>query len=226
MAKTKKHEKKRSTKTGKKSRSTKRPTKHSSSKHAKRQARKLKSVQKPKLAIKMPDPARYTQKELAKLTKAWYSKLKQSKSTEYPQGFDDIEWFDEATGWGQNSDYLKRPDQERIKHVKLNTLEYYRLCSNYLEHNKVWHSEYYYYVWKCYCDGSTYRKIIKLANKRFKYKRKYRHTLFYIHGAIQHMKAACMQWNLEAEEGLLNPNNVDLYVDDVPLRVREVAGST
>lgn len=186
------------------------------SKHKKKKkpTRPIKRKKRRRLAITMPKSAlgapSLGSKEFAALQATWYDKLAKS-------GFDDIEWCDEATGRGQNSDYLKRPDQERIKHVKLNTYEYYRLCTNYYTHNTKWKSKYYKYIWELYCHGTTYRQIMKLANKRFKPYGE-RHTLYYIHHVIKYTEALCMQWNKEHAEGLLNPNNVDFYIDDVPLR--------
>ncbi len=162
---------------------------------------------KPKRKPGRPFKDRATFKTFAGLQKHWYDKLK-------AEGFDDIEWTDHKSGIGQNSDYLKRADQQRIQHVKPNTYEYFRLCTNYFTNCTRWKSNYHRTSWKLYCEGATYRQILDFCNAKYKQKR----TLFYMHYIIKQLEAKCMVWNERSKYGMLNPAEQDFVVDDIPIK--------
>jgi len=130
--------------------------------------------------------------EFIELQKKWYNKLKAS-------GFEDIEWVDHSTGKGQNSDYLKRPDQMRIRAFTHDKQMYYSLCSNYLAHVKIKNTEHR-FVFNKHAEGLAYRKIMKLFKARFK---KYV-SIFYIHYHIHKFKKLMFEWNKTNSEGLLS----------------------
>lgn len=66
-------------------------------------------------------------KQFKKVQREWYSKLKES-------GFDDLEWFNPKTGFGQNSDYLKKTvffDRKRLGKDR-GTSAFFRLLRHFL----------------------------------------------------------------------------------------------
>lgn len=62
-----------------------------------------------------------------KLQNKWYKKLKE-------EGFEDVEWYNEKTGYGQNSAFLKR-STGYLRHVfDPQTVQLYSLIRNFLVH--------------------------------------------------------------------------------------------
>ncbi len=79
----------------------------------------------------MTDKKFYQNKEFLKTRNEWYEKLKKS-------GFDDLEWYDEKTGMGQGSPYLRskgNPTTGKLrKTYSQSSSEHFRLCRNFLQH--------------------------------------------------------------------------------------------
>lgn len=142
-----------------------------------------------------------------KLTKEWYKRLKDD-------GHDDIEWTGGLVdSCGTGSPFLKRPDQTRIKYAKVNSYEFYRLCTCYLMHNKSWELAGDKLIWAGFTEGTTYRDIQKAFNKKVKPRR----SLFYVFTRIKVLCERMETWHRVDAEGLRNGKE-DFMVDDVLLR--------
>lgn len=166
---------------------------------SKRKKRTYKPRQKPPIKLGSP--------QFAALQKKYYAKLAQ-------KGFKDIEWVDHSTGKGQQSSYLKGSDANKQFAHGTSTLDYYRLCSNFLVHNEKHLTPRELLVWHHWTEGKTLRDIVVLYNKRFKPKR----YLYWIFRLFEQLEARCMDWNISHPEGLLNDANTDFYITDLPLK--------
>ena len=67
----------------------------------------------------------YERADFKKIQKEWYSKLNS-------EGFEDIEWFNPDTGFGQNSPYLKRCTNQIRLRMNPATLRLFRLFQHFL----------------------------------------------------------------------------------------------
>lgn len=145
---------------------------------------------------------------LHKLTKQWYKLLKDD-------GHDDIEWQGGSVdSCGTGSPFLKRPDQTRIKYAKVNSYEYYRLCTCFLTHRgRRWPKKGDKLIWAMHTDGTPYRDIQRLFNAKAKRKI----SLFYVFTRIKELTAEMLEWHKVHPEGLRNGRE-DFHVDDVLLR--------
>ena len=69
----------------------------------------------------------YHSKEFRKLQAEWYEKIKQD-------GFNDIEWFNSDTGFGQNSPFLNPSMGSLRRRLSSSTSQHFRICRNFLQH--------------------------------------------------------------------------------------------
>lgn len=146
-----------------------------------------------------------------KLTKQWYAKLKAA-------GHDDIEWTGGSVdSLGTGSPFLKRPDQTRIKYAKVNSYEFYRLCTCYLVHNTDWELAGDKLIWGGFTEGTTYRTIQAQFNKLMRKRHLPKRSLFYVFTRIKVLNERMERWHKEHPEGLRNGIS-DFMVDDVLLR--------
>lgn len=74
----------------------------------------------------MTKPVKHS-KKFVQLQSKWYQKLKD-------EGFDDIEWYNEESGYGQNSVYMKRSTGHMKATFDPAAAQLYSLYSNFLEH--------------------------------------------------------------------------------------------
>lgn len=142
----------------------------------------------------MPKPGpKLGTKAFAELQAKWYKKLERS-------GFQDIEWADHDTGYGQNSRFLKGDAAAGLgtgnKHRDIE--QFYRLVTNYLTHVPIKGTRMQ-FMCQLFGDGVTYRAIIKAVKKRFKVKI----SLYYVFYHMRKFKAAVMEFNKINPDGLL-----------------------
>lgn len=139
---------------------------------------------------------------IVKLTNKWYKKLADS-------GFKDIEWYDETTGKGQNSDYIKR-SASRMKHqYKPESFEHYRIMRNFVSHYKF-KSNKDRIILEWYADGIRYRKILSKLRRLGGYyayttngnKHRRNISLLTLHRLIKKYVQIAYDWNKADSEGL------------------------
>lgn len=130
-------------------------------------------------------------KDFAALQAKWYAKLADS-------GFEDIEWSDSKTGFGQGTPYLANSGFGKV--YKPETEQYFRLVTNYVTHHELQleQDRQKRYILQLHQDGVSYRDIVKLYNKRFKKKR----SLFFIFYKLRQYRDEIMQWNKTSEHGI------------------------
>lgn len=158
---------------------------------------KLLDLNKPKtvkrmqeLGLPIPSNVDIGTKDFIKLQNQWYKKLKSS-------GFEDIEWLDKSTGLGQNSDFLKDPDQMKTKAYKSETEFFYQMCTNFMTHVKIEPARLR-YLFKLYSEGMPYRDIRKALVKRY---RKYV-SLYFVFYHVKRLKEQMFHFNKTHPEGL------------------------
>lgn len=137
--------------------------------------------------------------KLTELTAEWYQRLKR-------EGFQDIEWYDEYTGYGQNSDFLKQDSRQSAQSFKPETLEYYRIITNFTTHYKF-KSRKHAFIMQKYAEGMPYRKILTATRLEcydwvIKRNGRPRLSLFTLHGMIHKYIKLAYEWNKTDPEGL------------------------
>ena len=161
-----------------------------------------------KAGLPMPAKLELGKKSFAQLQAEWYDKLEQS-------GHNDIEWYDEHTGKGQSSPYLKHTPTHSFAKRAPALFEYYRLCRAFLMHAS-WRGSGFLgdkVLWELHSEGVTYRKIRKHLNATFGTT----YSLKHVFNRVNALKAKMVEWNRIHPDGLLS-NQDDLYVDDVLIR--------
>lgn len=165
--------------------------------------KKKRRIMKPKAR---PEPK--SQKEFAALQKEWYDYLKH-------KGFEDIEWVDHRTGYGQNSDNLKSPSSYVAKQYDPAVEEYYRKCRIYLEHGEF-ESKLLRYVFQLHTEGLSYRKIAKEVRKR---KQWFGRTIsiFWISQHLNELLDYIEYWHYMNPMGVNYPDT-DFFIEDIPIK--------
>jgi hypothetical protein len=129
--------------------------------------------------------------EFIKLQKRWYAKLKK-------EGFDDIEWTDHKTGYGQDSPHLKRSTSYIASKYSVGTENYYRLFRNFVSH-ATFTSKIDQTIAELHSEGFSYREILKQIRLRHRRKR----SLYFIWSRMKVLTAQMLEFNKTHEEGLL-----------------------
>jgi hypothetical protein len=130
-------------------------------------------------------------KGFRELQKKWYDRLKK-------EGFDDIEWTDHKTGYGQDSPHLKRSTYYISSKYSLGTENYYRLFRNFVSH-ATFTSKIDKTIAELHSEGFSYRQIIKQIRLRHRRTR----SLFFIWSRMQKLTAEMVEFNKTHPEGLL-----------------------
>lgn len=159
--------------------------------------KKYKKIRKKK-RLKVNKIVKIGSPEFAKLQSKWYAILKKD-------GFNDLEWVDKNTGLGQNSDYLKKPDQMRMKVYNPEKAFHYHLCSNYLAHNTL-KDKIKSFIFSRYAEGASFRTITKELNKN---RKKKTYSLFWVFYHITRMSKEAIEWNKVHPEGLYNKSQIE-----------------
>lgn len=120
-------------------------------------------------------------KEYVKLQKEWYAKLKES-------GFKDIEYTREVDG--QTFNRVLFSDSRRMKAEDYLTQEAYWHRARSYYHRGSFDSHLQYGIWEHYCEGRTYREIVKLVGK----------SLAVVHGEIHKVKRRLHDWDDPAND--------------------------
>ncbi len=128
----------------------------------------------------------------AKLTSIWYKKLRD-------EGFDDIEFFDDSTGYGQNSDYLKRSSARILQKYSAETAAHYQICYQYSKFTRI-HNTRDRFCIDLYLEGVPYRKIISMAKAKGKgffydHAGKQQLSLFSLHHIIKKFVKKAYEWH-------------------------------
>jgi hypothetical protein len=109
----------------------------------------------------------YQEDEFKELQSKWYKKLEKS-------GFDDLEWYNPDSGFGQNSRFLKfstpsLPNPDEISGsgglASSNTYKYYQNCRDFLENYDKF-TRMTRLLWTMHTDGQSYRSISKYLRSR------------------------------------------------------------
>ena len=143
----------------------------------------------------------------------WYAKLES-------KGFDDIEWTDPKTGRGQNSTYLKRSTGSIRRQYDSNVETHYRLARNFLTHWNGWSTLKMRVrakaIYALYSEGMPYRKIAARINNDYRYAKTI--SIFTLSRMLTRINKIMMEWNKTDKEGMLNPANEDIYLEDFKLK--------
>lgn len=144
---------------------------------------------------------------LAKETTKWYKKLQS-------EGFSDIEWFDTSTGYGQNTPYLKHGAARILQKYSTETAQHYQICSQFAESNRFDRCRDK-FCFKLYCEGITFREIIKRARRKgtdYYYDRDGKQilSLFSLHHLIKKYIKRAYDWNKTSPEGLASQSEQSL----------------
>lgn len=190
----KKHQKRRATKTKQRDKRPRRKRPRKVRKPAK--ARRTTKARKPKVALepKLGTP------EFAALQSEWYAKIQ-------ADGFEDLEWVDDKTGLGQNSDFLIRPAAHFPKVYKRETELYFQMVSNYLTWKRPM-KRLDRFILSRHGAGKSYREILDDLEAKTGERR----SLFFIFYNLRRIKAEVLAWNESDAEGLLNPRQTEHYV--------------
>lgn len=137
--------------------------------------------------------------DLIKLTNLWYKKLEDS-------GFDDIEFYNKRTGYGQDSRYTKDLALSYKWRYNEFTAQHYRLCENFLSHYDFPNKKDK-FIFSLYTAGLTFREIIAKCKKKggsyaYNHKKKPNISLFSLHHKLKRYIALCHKWNLEHPDGI------------------------
>jgi hypothetical protein len=140
-------------------------------------------------------------KDLSKLTVKWYKKLKRS-------GFEDIEWLDVRTGYGQNTPYLKDSAMILGGRYSKETETHYRVCQNFCTHH-IFTTKKAQFIFQEYTKGITFREILHRCKRKgghYAYNRdgSYNISLFTIHHTVQNYIKLAYEWNKTDPEGILH----------------------
>lgn len=105
-----------------------------------------------------------TKAEYKKLQKKWYKKLKETKSSEYPNGFNDIERNEDLLkDWA-----LKFGDDRRLGNTSQITRDakqqYYQLANQFLNEH-AFDSNKEKTIWEYHSNGLSIRNIVKTLKK-------------------------------------------------------------
>lgn len=146
-----------------------------------------------------------SKKELYKLQKQWYKKLKHS-------GFEDIEWINGKYVNGMDSPFMKDTAFKYKKKYNENTAQHYRLMRNFAS-NFSFTTKKDYLIFEMYADGIPFRDIIKkmrqLGYGFTTYEpgkpKKPNLSLFTLHHLLKGYIKLAYEWNRTDSEGLLLP---------------------
>lgn len=125
-------------------------------------------------------------KEFIKLQNEWYDKLTKN-------GFRDLEWLDKKTGQGHSTPFLK-DSLSVFKHLyDAEVQNHFENCRAYLAHGKF-PTRLHKFIWKLYCDGVSYRKMLpKIKARRFKKQP----SIFWISVEINKLRLSMARFILE-----------------------------
>jgi hypothetical protein len=143
---------------------------------------------------------RLNKSKIRDLTNKWYDKLKKS-------GFEDIEFYDSNTGYGQNADYLKHSAAKMTAKYSTETAQHYRICTNFTTHYQFPNKKHK-FIFNEYCNGTTFREILrrtKAKNKDWVIKRngRPRLSLFSLHHLLKRYIKLAYDWNKTHPEGIM-----------------------
>ena len=148
-----------------------------------------------------------------KLQAKWYKTLKES-------GFKDIECSKVSHNYInsqiQNSPFLKQHSGITRQRYSRETEDHFRRCRIHLAHHKFKNKRLK-QLFEWYTDGQSYRKIVKLHNKKFKPTR----SIYSIHTLIKKLKdemVKCGHWKTEEE---MDEREIDLMIGVVNCVVPE-----
>jgi hypothetical protein len=147
-------------------------------------------------------------KEFTKLQNKWYNKLKRS-------GFDDIEWTDTKTGFGQSTSYLKNSRNGVNAQLDPNKELYYTMCRNWLAHagpvKKIDRI-----MFELHAEGFGYRDIVERV--KHKLKKSNSHTAIFMR--MKPLIAEMIRWNESDPQGLIKSREqedfeIELYANTI-----------
>lgn len=143
---------------------------------------------------------RLNKSKIRDLTNKWYAKLKKS-------GFEDIEFYDSNTGYGQNADYLKNSAAKLASKYRPETAQHYRICSNFAAHYTFPNAKIK-FIFSLYAEGVTFREIIKQTKAHkyswvYKSKGKPKLSLFTLHHMLKKYIKLAYEWNSTHPEGIM-----------------------
>ncbi len=140
------------------------------------------------------------EESFAKTQKIWYDKLKK-------EGFNDLEWINHATGAGQNGPYLKESSPPINEQKMEEHINHFAKCSRYLHYGKFktpLHKK----VWAMYCEGISYRNMMKKLKKEGK--NKYIPSIFWISMHINQMINECAFYTFKEDlQDEIEPESID-----------------
>jgi hypothetical protein len=165
------------------------------------------------MALKYPNRNR----ELHRLQNEWYAKLKET-------GFKDIEFYSYESGFGQDAPYLKGSAFTVARRMSEHTLNHYLYCQNYLTHAPKLpklhniQPKLIKFMFQLYCEGITYRNIIKLTHKKFRHPKWKRISLRPLCWLIRDLVQRAYKFNREHPEGMLYKGSQDILVEEVLIK--------
>ncbi len=128
-------------------------------------------------------------KEFKQAQKKWYDKLKK-------EGFEDIEWINHETGYGQNTPWIKNY-KKTVNEKKMHEHnDYYSKCSYFLHYGKF-KSRLHKKIWEFYCEGLSYRNMVKRLKKENRFK--YIPSIFWISIHLNQMINECAFFHFKEE---------------------------
>ena len=131
----------------------------------------------------------YKTEEFKKLQNEWYDKLDNS-------GFEDLEWLDKDSGFGQNSGFLKKSLKKFNKLTKKDLADkniYFSLAKDFAQDYKF-KSRLHKYIWELYIEGIAYRKMIpKIKSRNFKHVP----SIYWISTHLSDIKVDFRKWQME-----------------------------
>lgn len=170
--------------------------------------------------LSKPSKVSWGSPEFAKLQEKWYKKLSD-------EGFEDLEWVDNKTGFGQNSDLFKDGSSGNAvgKRYSPQTAYFFSIMQNYVTHNEeflinLFKDERRMYAIKGYLEGVPYRKLAREYNAKLRKRDNKKLYTFMICRTVQLVNKLALEWNASGHPEALIPegsHSLDCFIEDIEL---------